>query len=906
MLARNAAWLCLALLLGPLHAPFCHAQTADSTKPDPIASLSPLDIEANALVLEVLLDGHQLSDSLSAYQDGKQLLLPLGELARLLTLAVTVNTEQGSASGFIVREQRQFALSQASGRVYFEGQEQRFPAHSVRLIDGDLYVAQQLLAQWLPIDLSLDLASLQLRIQPRERLPLQERLAREHLGGSIHTQAAAGAAERNFTRTHAPIKAFALPFIEQTLGSQAHADAQGRQLQAVYTAYLTGDLLGLEAAAFVSQARRSNSPALRLTLGRHDPEAGLAGPMQARTAEFGNVAVPGVSNVVAGNASGNGVLLSNRSLELPSNFDRHSLRGDLPPGWDVTLYYNDALAGYQQSRSDGRYAFEDLPLSFGANEFRLVFNGPLGQLRVERKSFLLDQSNVKPGELFYSLAQQRTDAGELRSVAQLDLGLSRAFAANAALVRSSGLPEQGTLGYAQLGLRYYADAYVLSSQLTQAQAGGALAELGLKTRLGKHSIDLQHQQRFGDFSSEILPRGSDPLSHRDKLRLYSTFQPAAAAGMPALPALSIVIEAVHDSLASGASNQALSGRASTMLAGTSVSSSLHWQRLGAKQTNLRSGSFSSDGTLQLSRRIAGIGLSASMAFSIQPAAKLQSLAMTADRDLGAGYRVNAGLQHSIQSNVSQLTAGLSKFLGSFGMALSGSCSSQREFAVGLQLFMAMGHNPRSKTWFFEAQPLAGTGSVSALAFVDRNLNGRRDADEPVVPNAGFILNGGGRHPLLTDEQGSALITRLPAGQYTDIAIDANTLEDPQWRPALPGLRVLPRPGSVEMIEFPIVATSEIDGTVYLLSHDKKGQRRGIGDARIELVNEQGQVIASTISSSDGYYLLHQVMPGRHSLRIAPEQAAKLKLYGQLSRRIDVPADGDFIAAPDFELRTLPR
>jgi hypothetical protein len=101
-----------------------------------------------------------------------------------------------------------------------------------------------------------------------------------------------------------------------------------------------------------------------------------------------------------------------------------------------------------------------------------------------------------------------------------------------------------------------------------------------------------------------------------------------------------------------------------------------------------------------------------------------------------------------------------------------------------------------------------------------------------------------------------------------------------------------------MLEFPVVATSEIDGTVYLRS---KNGRREIGDARIELVDAKGAVVASTRSSPDGYYLLHQVLPGQYVLRIAPDQAAKLGLDGTLERSLTVPPDGDFINGQDFEL-----
>lgn len=148
--------------------------------------------------------------------------------------------------------------------------------------------------------------------------------------------------------------------------------------------------------------------------------------------------------------------------------------------------------------------------------------------------------------------------------------------------------------------------------------------------------------------------------------------------------------------------------------------------------------------------------------------------------------------------------------------------------------------------------------------------------------------------------GTAFINRLSPAQYADIALDPSTLEDPQWKPAVKGVRVLPRPGMVQTVDFPVIYTAEVEGTVYLV--DAAGRRRGIGDARLELVNAQGEVLASTKSAPDGYYLLHQVVPGPATLRIAPEQARKLGLTGRLSRPLQVPADGEFLSGQDFELQ----
>ena len=165
-----------------------------------------------------------------------------------------------------------------------------------------------------------------------------------------------------------------------------------------YTAFATGDLLGMEGALYVNAGDATESTDVRLTLGRRDPDAVLLGPLRARTALLGNVPLPAVSNVSRSSPQGDGFLISNRPLALPDSFGQHSLQGPLLPGWDVELYFNDALVGFQAAGPDGQYHFADLQLLFGANEFRLVFHGPLGEVRVERETFLLEQSLTRPGE----------------------------------------------------------------------------------------------------------------------------------------------------------------------------------------------------------------------------------------------------------------------------------------------------------------------------------------------------------------------------------------------------------------------------------------------------------------------------------------------------------------------------
>ncbi|WP_457349821.1 MSCRAMM family protein [Roseateles sp. P5_D6] len=842
--------------------------------------------ETNLLVLEVVLDGQVVSDSLAAYQDGTQTLLPLGELSRLLMLAVQVKPDRGSADGRLPGE-RGFALNLAESLVSLGGREQNFEPRLAGVVGDDIYVSRQLLTRWLPMDLQVDLATLKLKVVPREKLPLQERLERERLAAAL---AGLQPAERpNYPYARSTPGLVDVPSIDQSFGADARRGKNSRQYKAAYTAYITSDLLGMEGSAYVLKTHDKATPDLRLTLARNDPDAGLLGPLRARSVALGNLALPSVRNVMQGSAKGNGVSVSNRPLDQPNSFDRHSLRGDLPPGWDVTLYYNDQLLGYQSSRADGLYAFDDLPLSFGANEFRLVFHGPLGQLRVEKQSFLLDQASVKPGEVFYTLASQVADDGSVRSVAQADIGIGKKLTGKVGLVRRPRLVAgvvAEALDYGQLGLLAYLDSMILSSQLTGMRGGGALGELGMKTRLGGFALDLLHTQRQGGFINDQFADVAGGVRQRQELRLQGGVR------LGGLPRLVIDFNAMRNALDQGPSNVQLGLRTSLMLWGTALSNSLRWQRSGDFTTT--------DGALQLSRRVADVGLNAQLMYRLQPGASLQAVAISADRNLADGYQINAGLLRSMDSGLTLVSGGLAKNLGSFGLAVSASYSSQHELAMGLQLFVALDRDPRSGRWQLDGQPLAGSGAVSARAFVDRNMNGIRDPGEDFVANAGFLLNGGGRHPRLTDTGGVALLNRLAPGRYADIALDPATLEDPQWKPLTPGVRVLPRPGRVEQLEFPVVLSSEVEGTIYLV--ETGGKKRGIGDAQVELVNGKDEVIATTTSSADGYYLFHQVTPGALRLRIAPEQATKLKLKGKLERGLDVPANGDFLSGEDLELR----
>lgn len=140
--------------------------------------------------------------------------------------------------------------------------------------------------------------------------------------------------------------------------------------------------------------------------------------------------------------------------------------------------------------------------------------------------------------------------------------------------------------------------------------------------------------------------------------------------------------------------------------------------------------------------------------------------------------------------------------------------------------------------------------------------------------------------------------RLPTRQYVDIAVDRQTLEDPYWAPLREGVRLVPRPGRPAELDFPVILTSEIDGTVYLL---EKGGRRSLGDVTLQLLDMERKLITTITSGPDGYYIIPALAQGRYYVRVSPEQRKRSGLEDPGMREVTVRSDGKFVNGIDFLL-----
>jgi hypothetical protein len=839
--------------------------------------------ETDLLLLAVRVNQETVSDSLPAYPVEKGIIVPLGEIARLLDLAIETHVNDGTADGFFIREDRRFQLDTRSATVTIAGRQSTYDRSKVELHQDDIYVATDLLARWFPADFVVDLYSAQIVIKPREPLPMQIRQDRERMVQK--SLASLGYGGPKYPVVPNPYRLFDGPFLDQSFrllfGRQ---EGTGASVGFQYSTLATGDLLGLETNVFASGDNTSPFGDFRVSMGRRDPDAGLLGAAHAREFGLGEVYHPGL-DLVALPASGPGLLVSSYPLQQQNQFDRHTFIGDLPIGWEVELYRNDALVAYQQSRRDGRYDFENIPLLFGINIFRLVFYGPQGQRRQQVETYNVGQTLTPPGSFYYRLMANDPEGRTRRSLAQFSYGVSSHLTAEGSF--STVALDDGDHQYVKAGAQAYFSRFFTRADVAYDQRGGSAVSAGLQTRVGPISVSIIHSQ-LHDFESEVFLPTNGTIKARTTLGLSTSLQTHF------IPPISLSLDVERDQLVEGGDVYRLSNLVSALVGRSSVANRLD----GVIFSDTRDDSASSvNGVLLISRYLRSVSLRGEIDYSVRPTHEVDAIGLTTELRPWPDYLLDVQVLRAITSRTTHLVVGITRDQGPLSYGVDADLASTGDVLIRLSLSAGLARNPFSSRWVSQARSVASRGAAAVDVFLDTNGNGVRDPGEKPVEGASFVINRAS-DGTLTDKKGQALLTNLPADLTTDISIAPTSLEDPLWVSEKPGVRFVPRSGKAIDIQFPILVSGEVTGTVYV---SRGGQQREAPGVELQLIDAQGATVKSTRTAYDGFYDLTNVVPGKYTLRANPEQAVRIGLTGPMVRQVTILPTGTIVDGLNFVL-----
>ena len=407
--------------------------------------------------------------------------------------------------------------------------------------------------------------------------------------------------------------------------------------------------------------------------------------------------------------------------------------------------------------------------------------------------------------------------------------------------------------YATLGLRTFAGPVYARSNVAFGASGGTAYEVASQTRVG--SVNLQARYASADevFHSEILGASVDSNFNATA---HTQIRP-----MESVP-FNIAFGFDRDHYRNNNTSFRLSNLISTAFKELSVANRIQqfWTPNSSRYT---------EGGLTLSRRVDPRGntrLNAEFRYNITPNAKATGFSTRVTQNFPGRLIGSAGFSREFRGR-SATEAGLAKEFDYFSASLSALYIHPADKTLFLMMSTGVGYVNAKKSLYAKPHPMGGSGSVIVRSYLDANQNSRWDYDELPVANATILINGSDSK-VMTGLDGRAFIDQLTPYQPNDISLLTTTFADPSWVASIKGVNFIPRPGRIMIIEFPVVPTGELDGTVFSSQGGDTSEQPGVN---VELLTLDGKVVRQEISAFDGFYLFQQIPMGRYQLRVSPSQ-----------------------------------
>jgi hypothetical protein len=901
----RGAGMTVAILLV---AAVAHASAGPNKMPPVTPHDTPLPAGASALfndddllLFEVSSEGVELTDALSAYSSRAGVFLPLGELSRLLDLSILVDPPARRAEGWFLTPDRHFLLDLKSDRATVDDKSSDVAPTEAVLFDDEIYVRSDLLQRLLPLTLKIDKGDLALDIVTLEHFPFQERLERERRRSGLRK--GNGKAEA-VIRIPTHYELFTPPSVDLNLKGEISNRAPKRTT--IWEARLGGDVIYTGLQLFAGSDNNGGRASFRTLFERKDPDGENAGLFGATRSDAGDVYNPSLALGVASTV-GRGVSTTSAPLDQASVFSTTDIRGELPLGYEVELYINEVLRGSQAQPVRGDYEFLAVPLAYGLNIVRLVFYGPRGERREEVRRINVGSGQLHAGQWLYSFgaeqvgiplidvnrASSRTSGifgtGSTRVVGALAYGLSEDVTLNAGIAQytpnASFDHRQHQL--ASVGLLTSFGGFALEFDGAADSFGGVAGAVGIGGRAFDVSFVARHSEYAAGFVDELQ---TTDLSATAPLVRSSDLTADWAIGVPFSDlTFPFAIHAQHSQFVDGGERLLGDARLSAALGRYLLSAGWQFEQ---QRTATAVTTRSSQGTFDVSALVwQNWQIRADAGVSAEPSLRLNTASVLVDGALADDNTVRLGISHSFGTDEqTQLQARATWLLSHFDISFDASYTPETsEARFGIDLALGALFDPLQNEYRIVRPGAAAGGNVALQAFVDENGNGGRDLDELAAKD---LAVQAGNWPTKSDAQGEALLTGLGDGAKARIRIDPDSIDDPYLATPADIIEFVPHPGQVTLVKYPLQSLGEVALKMMLLREG--AAPRGLSALQVQLVSNKGEVVADGQSEFDGTVIFERLPPGSYAVRIAPEQAGRLKLKLVSNVSITVPVKGGYV------------
>lgn len=783
--------------------------------------------------------------------------------------------------GWYIKEENSFELDITDlGRptISLQGASYNVSPQDVKYMDDVLYVNQSLFKRWFDIEHDYKFSALRVRLIPGTPLPVQSRRARaERL---VRTSTTPKAIYPELKRSYGLLS----PQVLDVQLNSAYRDITN-DVATNYSILGARDIAFWHTNFFLSGSDQDWLSNSRLIMSKEDIDKNLFG-LGLSTVEFGDIQP--VRQGLTRQRS-RGVLISNGNIDTEFDLQETNLTGLLQTGWDAELYRNGILIDSQTNVQSGEYSFLDVPLNFGLNEFEIVKYGPQGQVEREQIDRLLDRSSVENSQLTYSASL--TESGKsvlgtekIRDAIDTGYNLATDFRLYA-LDTNWGLGLQsdfgGDAGLTTLNLsankplteRLLSSAFITGNS-REAYAGNLSLrglynsqQLGLSLGYSESKSLVDGAKQENTFLS-LTVQGSMFASRRYKGDYQNTVQLESAGDRSFVS----IQNRLGFTTPFGRifNNIEYEDDERPIVATEKFRGSLVYQK-------------------SLGRVFTRIGLN----YNLLDGAELNTVNASANWSLNNDFKTRFSGSYNLINDDYNLDSNLSWRTGDFNLSANIGYSSVIGWLAGVNASFTLSGQPLIYGDVFQTnRSLASASSLSVRVFVDKNQNYQYDMGELLVPGVKVMTKQSvGRAE--TDILGIAILEGMTHNKLSDVTINIDSLPDPMLAPVLEGVSIRFRKGVADFLDFPVALTTEIEGTVTLMSDS--GVLAPATKVPLNLYNEANKLVAQVLTEFDGYYVIGKVFSGQHRLELDPEFAKANRLTQPAPIIIDAkPYTGDYI------------
>lgn len=847
-------------------------------------------------LLDVQIRQRAIGDGVRAYPISGGTCVILGDLVTALDLPIKIDLAARRAGGWAFKEQNKLLIDRAAGRVTYGGKSEALDSALIEDAPEGWCVDTRALSRWLGLVVEPRTDASLLTLQTDMKLPVELAAERRERAARLSK---ASFDLKSLPQVRLPYRMWRTPSVDVMVDAGlTYSATTGARIDHRASIIAAGEALQMSYEARIGTDRRGLPTNLRFRAFRSDPDGGLLGPLQATHVAVGDVEGLG-SPLAAATATGRGAVVTNRPLFKSVAFDRTQFSGELPPGWDAELYRNGELVAFAAATGDGRYRFDDVSLSFGDNRFEILTYGPQGQVKSRIETVNVGPDAVPPGQTYYwagvvdpgrdmldfrhSRAPPDRDGG-WRATAQVEHGLDRRTSV-AALVQTLSVNDE-RVTYVEGTVRRSIGPAIVEVAAARDDRGGMAFRGQALAKIGGTSI------AWSSFLSRDFAARPDGLGATSEHRL-SVDTPIKFSSTFTLPLHGDVRLARRED---GGRTIEANGRTSIMLNRFNLAALVRYrdeQPAGGIERRREA-----EIGLIGSGRIGPVRVRGSTEWEVAPATRLRRAELSGYWSRGGNADWEGALAY--EKTEGRFRARVTHVRRFDQLALAGTLEAASDGSVAAGLNLTFSLDRGNNGWRFSRQSLAGTGSVRAQVFRDANGNGVRDGDEAL--ESGALLTAGLRPAdKPTGKDGWGSVAGLDNYRPVAIGVDTSSLSDPNLVPVRPAQVVVPRPGISAELLIPLTGGGAIEG---VLLKDGGGAFEGLA---LELVAADGNVVATSSSDYDGYFLFERVPPGRYALRLSEASAAAAKAQDRMVMpAVELKADQAVARLGSLVIRAAPK